>query len=343
MGAIKFFAYLGSSNCDQINTLRTFLQFCLFYGMVILPFFDPAAAFAGEFSPHRTDFRLQVQNREISYKIMSVFVMPEETVKLHIKSEGTNTPTYSIRSSHSRIQHVEKNRWKWYAPGKPGHYMINVFDDRTSDSMLLNIFVMVPRSHQQGEHLNGYRVGRYPHIPLKGLSIYKPPHGFIEVTADNADTMLSPHFRLKQFLCKQDGEYPKYMVLKEDLLLKLELILQRVNAEGYRCDSFHVMSGYRTPYYNKAIGNVKYSRHIYGGAADIYIDENPKDEMMDDLNRDGRIDYKDADVVYEIVDALYGKPFYERFVGGLARYRKTSNHGPFVHIDVRGRRARWGD
>ena len=30
-------------------------------------------------------------------------------------------------------------------------------------------------------------------------------------------------------------------------------------------------------------GNVKYSQHVYGGAADIFIDENPKDEMMDDF------------------------------------------------------------
>jgi hypothetical protein len=26
----------------------------------------------------------------------------------------------------------------------------------------------------------------------------------------------------------------------------------------------------------------------------------------------------------------------------LARYRKTPAHGPFVHVDVRGFRARWG-
>jgi uncharacterized protein YcbK (DUF882 family) len=123
----------------------------------------------------------------------------------------------------------------------------------------------------------------------------------------------SPHFRLKQFLCKQNGGYPKYLVLKEALPPKMELILQRLNAKGYRCDSFHVMSGYRTPYYNKAIGNVKYSRHIYGGAADIFIDE------------------------------LYGKSYYIKFMGGLARYKKTLNHDPFVHLDVRGRRARWGD
>jgi hypothetical protein len=133
------------------------------------------------------------------------------------------------------------------------------------------------------------------------------------------------------------------MVLQEKLLLKLELILEKVNEKGYRCNTFHIMSGYRTPYYNKAIGNVKYSRHIYGGAADIFIDENPKDDMMDDLNQDGKIDYKDAAVLYLIIDGLYGKRFYDPFMGGLARYKKNRNHGPFVHVDARGRRTRWGD
>ena len=28
-------------------------------------------------------------------------------------------------------------------------------------------------------------------------------------------------------------------------------------------------------------------------------------------------------------------------VGGLSAYKANSAHGPFVHVDVRGRRARW--
>ena len=323
--------------------MRTLQQCCIFFCMFLLPVMAPVAGVAGEFLTHRADFSVQIQNREISYKIMSIFVMPEEKVKLIIPADQAKSPPYSIRSSHGQIRYIKKNQWQWHAPQLPGHYSMSISEDQKTDSILLNIFVMVPAKHQQGEHLNGYRIGNYPRIPLKGLPSYKPPRGFVEVTQDNAETLISPHFRLKQFLCKQNGGYPKYLVLKEDLLLKLELILQKVNFEGYRCDTFHIMSGYRTPYYNKAIGNVKYSRHIYGGATDIYIDENPKDEMMDDLNRDGKIDYKDAAVVYEVIDALYGKPFYMRFVGGLARYKKTVNHGPFVHIDVRGRRARWGD
>ncbi|MFH2036543.1 MAG: hypothetical protein ABIJ45_09090 [Candidatus Zixiibacteriota bacterium] len=37
------------------------------------------------------------------------------------------------------------------------------------------------------------------------------------------------------------------------------------------------------------------------------------------------------------------RDFYEKFIGGLGRYKKTEDHGPFVHTDVRGYRARWGD
>jgi hypothetical protein len=319
------------------------LGLCIFLGMSLLSVFVPLSGFAGEFSAQKADFSVHVQNIEIPYKIMSIFIMPEEIVKLHIPADHTKSPLYSIRSSHGQIKPVKKNQWRWQAPGLPGLYSLKVSRGQKTESMLLNIFVMVPRKHQQGEYLNGYRIGNYPHVLFKGLPNYKPPRGFVEVTAANAETLISPHFRLKQFLCKQNGEYPKYLVVKENLLLKLELILSEVNARGYRCHTFHVMSGYRTPYYNKTIGNVKYSRHIYGGAADIFIDENPKDEIMDDLNRDGEIDYKDAAVIHEIIDELYGKPFYLKFVGGLARYKKTVNHGPFVHIDVRGRRARWGD
>jgi hypothetical protein len=42
---------------------------------------------------------------------------------------------------------------------------------------------------------------------------------------------------------------------------------------------------------------------------------------MDDLNGDGRIDWRDAKVLYKIIDDRYGKPFYKPFVGGLGSYK----------------------
>ena len=56
---------------------------------------------------------------------------------------------------------------------------------------------------------------------------------------------------------------------------------------------------------------------------------------------DGKIDIKDADVLYRLFDAMAGEPWYRHFIGGLASYKANDYHGPFVHVDERGYRARW--
>ena len=309
--------------------------------MAVLILAIPPFADCQPFSPQKTGFSIKVKDIENPFEIMSVFALPNEKLRIEIKANNA-ADKYRLYSAENNAIAATSRHWDWRAPAKPGHYLLKIADVDPQRSMSLNIFVMTPFDQRKGEYLNGFRIGKYPRVALKKLPIYKPPRGFVEVTPDNEDTFVSPHFKLKQFLCKQDSGYPKYLVLKEKLLLKLELILEKINEKGYRCDTFHVMSGYRTPYYNKAIGNVKYSRHIYGGAVDIFIDENPKDNMMDDLNQDGQIDYRDAAIIYRIIDELYGQKFYAPLLGGLARYKKTSSHGPFVHVDVRGRRARWG-
>lgn len=224
-------------------------------------------------------------------------------------------------------------RWRWTAPPAPGLYPIDVVSDDGRDSLTIQAFVLVPYNRMAGEYLNGYRIGRYPAYPLRGLAIYRPPVGFVEVTRANENALVSPHFRLKQFLCKQSGGYPKYVVLNEALVQRLEELLELANRSGYHASTFHVMSGYRTPAYNRAIGNVAYSRHTWGSAADIFIDED-HNGRMDDLNNDGTSDERDADVLYRLFDGA-------QRAGGLGRYDATASHGPFVHVDLRDRRARW--
>ena len=295
-----------------------------------------------EFSSGKANFELKFKNEISPYRIMGVFVLPEEILSLDIHSKEKKC-VYSIETGEGSLIDSTIGKWKWKVPKETGLYRIIIRNLSLPDSMILNIFVMVPFSELQGEYLNGYHIGKYPDIPFKGLSIYNKPRGFIEITPENEDTFISPHFTIKSFLSKQENDYPKYLVLRERLILKLELILERVNENGYKCGTLHIMSGYRTPFYNELIGNVIYSRHVWGGAADVFIDENPVDENMDDLNGDNIINYKDAAILYTIIDTMYGKPFYEPFWGGLGRYRKTDSHGPFVHVDVRGFRARWGD
>jgi len=309
---------------------------------VILLMQSGAARSAAGFSSDTVGFTVRFKDETSSYRVMGVFVLAREVLTLEIPDARAGT-RYLLDAPTGIMKEIAANRWEWQSPQEAGLYPLAITHPESGDSMMLNVFVMVPYEKLQGEYLGGYRISAYPSIPWKGLSIYKPPRGFIEVTKENEEALVSPHFKLGQFLCKQESGYPKYLVLKEKLLLKLELILGKVNERGCRCETFHVMSGYRTPYYNRAIGNVKYSRHIYGDAADIFIDENPEDGMMDDLNKDGRIDYRDAAILYDIIDEMYGKPWYRAFVGGLSWYKKSQSHGPFVHVDVRGLWTRWGD
>jgi hypothetical protein len=297
---------------------------------------------ASGYSPEKAGFSVKSKDELSPYRVIGVFVLPRETLTLEVPGKD-RTDEFVLQSAAGISTRTGPRSWRWQAPPEKGLYPVIIKHPATGDSVTLNVFVMVPMSACEGEFLNGYRIGRYPAIALKGLSIYEPPRGFVEVTEENMRTPVSPHFFLGQFLCKQDGGYPKYVVIRERLLLKLELVLEKTNEAGFPCGTFEIMSGYRTPYYNKLIGNVKYSRHVYGGAADIFIDENPPDDMMDDLNHDGASDYHDADILYDIIDGMYGAPWYERFPGGLGKYKKTPSHGPFVHVDVRGFRARWGD
>ena len=81
------------------------------------------------------------------------------------------------------------------------------------------------------------------------------------------------------------------------------------------------------------------SRHQYGDAADVYPNDRGKGRM-DDLNGDGRVDLTDARILANAADAVERQ--HPELVGGIGIYPATSAHGPFVHIDARGTRARWG-
>jgi uncharacterized protein YcbK (DUF882 family) len=130
------------------------------------------------------------------------------------------------------------------------------------------------------------------------------------------------------------------VVLQERLPLKLEAVLERLNAIGVDVDTLHVMSAYRTPFYNHAIGDVTYSMHQWGSAADIYVDP-LKNNRMVDLNHDGRVDVDDAKFLYDEIERLLAQSGNRRLQGGMGYYPATAYHPPFVHVDVRGTAARW--
>jgi uncharacterized protein YcbK (DUF882 family) len=226
-----------------------------------------------------------------------------------------------------------------HVPATPGVWRLDTGAPAAASPFV--VITEVPFSAKRGGVLNGYRIGTYPTEGSGRSDVYAPPTGFIEVTPENQDLQLSEHFRLRQFLTKdQFRVWPKYAVVRLALIDKLELVLQELNRMGVRADRMHVMSGFRTPQYNGPGegGRARLSRHTYGDAADVWVD-NDANGYMDDLNGDGRIDVLDAQVMLRAVDRVEQK--HPELVGGAGLYSATSAHGPFIHIDVRGGRSRW--
>jgi hypothetical protein len=155
--------------------------------------------------------------------------------------------------------------------------------------------------------------------------------------------MLSEHLRIRDFLTHdQQNVWPKYVVIDPRNVDKIELVLADLEARGVPARGVHVMSGFRTPQYNRGggdpSGRAGLSRHMYGDAADLWID-NDGDGQMDDLNRNGRHDLGDAQLVCAAVDRV--ERAHPELVGGCGHYPGNGAHGPFTHIDARGYRARW--
>lgn len=197
---------------------------------------------------------------------------------------------------------------------------------------------LLPYGVKSGNELRSYRMGSWP----EARPGYAPPAGFIEVTAENKDTALSEQFRFADFLTHdQENVWPKFLVVKPVLLDKLELISAELARRGLP-SRLHVMSGFRTPQYNvKGVGKggrASLSRHMYGDAADVFVDED-RNGNMDDLNRDGRVTRDDALVLFAAAERVERN--HPDLIGGLSAYKANDAHGPFVHVDVRGRKARW--
>src|SRR4030095_950136 len=92
---------------------------------------------------------------------------------------------------------------------------------------------------KRGESLQAYRLGRWPseRWMMGGGRKYWNPDGFIEVTRGNEGLRLSDHFTVGEFLTHDQRDvWPKYLVLQEPLIDKLELVLADLPAHGVATD-----------------------------------------------------------------------------------------------------------
>jgi hypothetical protein len=231
------------------------------------------------------------------------------------------------------------------APTAPGIWNILV-QTRGALRAVPDLLVLAPvaAGEVRGGRMGRYMIGEWPARPAGRSPAYDPPRGLIRVTPENVNLPVSRHFVLGDFLTKgQDDVWPKYLVLSPRLLDKLELTIQELEAVGVTVTNVGVVSGFRTPHYNMRGGDPRgrgaLSRHMYGDAADIFID-NDRNGQMDDLNGDGRVDLSDARMIAEAAERVERR--FPHLIGGIGVYRpRPGAHSGFVHIDTRGYRARW--
>lgn len=221
------------------------------------------------------------------------------------------------------------------APQKPGFYRLAlVKDDNRHIIEGLTVAVLVPFEEKEGVMLNGYRIGTY--LAEKLASKQTPPEGFLEITPRDVDLPISRHLKVGDFLNHDSQDtWPRYTAVSPRLLDKIELVITELarwhggTAEDVSL-ALDVKSGFRAPDYNRRIRRAaKDSQHQYGDAADVAID----------ANGDGRYSSVDSRMVGLAVEIVELK--HPDLVGGLGIYTSGHTRTTYVHIDARGKRARW--
>lgn len=333
-GALTFHRssrFVLSFRAAVLRTLRLLLP------LLVLIAALPRPASAAPAEDAAAPFRVQFGETSVTHRIMAVLSMPGASVRLAVSESSAGG--YRVEGSEHAVAPLSNAQWRVRPPSRPGLYPLTVTDTTRGASVQLQVFVLSPWDHE-GRSLNGYRIGAYEETARDGRERYEPPEGFVRVTEATQNARVSPNFRLRQFLCKQTDDTPQYALVQPRLLRTLEAVLAAVNEQGHEASTLHIMSGFRTPYYNRAIGNTtEYSRHLYGDAADVFVDTD-RNGRMDDLTGDGRVTTADAEQLATLVADIPTEGR-DAFVGGLSTYGPASHRGPFVHLDLRGTRARW--
>ncbi|MGJ8483012.1 hypothetical protein E5N72_09745 [Pseudoalteromonas sp. MEBiC 03607] len=265
---------------------------------------------------------------ELSDTLHSLILDANQVLTLDNTADFTPTAVSDVETARLGPTSIAIN-----APNNAGFYNLVLSNGKVTKHLL--IIVKKP-FNSDNKQLNNYQIGLYP-APYKNYPQYTAPNGFIEIFEKDLSRQLTPHVQIKNVICKQVSDFPKYLYINNDGLMMLEELLTFVQNEGIKVSKFAFISGYRTPHYNRSIGNGKHSRHQYGDAFDLYIDENG-DGRMDDLNGDGKLTIADVDVLYKVFEKFQKQ---SRYNGGIGRYKPASHHGGFVHIDNRGFTARW--
>ncbi|MGH7650861.1 MAG: D-Ala-D-Ala carboxypeptidase family metallohydrolase [Gemmatimonadaceae bacterium] len=313
--AIGAFQYLQAANNTAQRPIGTYLT------RVVVPLAEPSASAFGRSGEVKVAFAMPGQ--KISYPL-DVHGDPTSLQYAWVRNGDTALATTARPLTGDQV----------VVPSMAGFYRFALIKSGAQRSIEgLTLSVLVPFEEKEGVMLRGYRIGTYLAERVSGRQA--PPQGFLEITPADVDIPLTKHLRVGDFLNHdQQGVWPSYAAINPKLLDKLELVIQEIarwHGDKAVADiEIDVHSGFRAPEHNRRIQRAaRDSQHQYGDAADVAID----------ANGDGKITAIDSRMVGLAVEIVELK--HPDLVGGLGIYTSGHSNTNYVHIDVRGRRARW--
>jgi hypothetical protein len=113
-----------------------------------------------------------------------------------------------------------------------------------------------------------------------------------------------------------------YWLMDKKVLIAFLQLKKKMEEKDLDWDAIRLNSANRSPYWNGVVGGAAYSRHLCGDAIDFSVG---------DVDKNGITNYEDKLKVLELCELIIGDK------GGIGLYPKTQA----IHIDTRGRRARW--
>ncbi|HEY8851731.1 MAG TPA: D-Ala-D-Ala carboxypeptidase family metallohydrolase [Gemmatimonadaceae bacterium] len=314
IAAVGAFQFLQASS-DAKKPIGTYLT------RSVVPLAEPSISAFGASGEVKLAFAMPGQ--EISYPL-DVHGDPTELQYAWVRNGDTTLSTGPRVLTSDKV----------LAPPKPGFYRLALLKSGPHREIEgLTLAVLVPFEEKEGPMLRGYRIGTYIAERVSGRQ--PPPTGFLEITPADVDLQITKHLRVGDFLNHdQVGVWPSYAAVNPKLLDKLELVIQEIarwHGDKAVADiELDVHSGFRAPEHNQKIRRAaRDSQHQYGDAADVAID----------ANGDGKITAIDSRMVGLAVEIVELK--HPDLVGGLGLYTSGHSSTNYVHIDVRGRRARW--
>ena len=313
----------------------------------------------GDYDDNPEDAVVVFNGIKIAYRYAVLMVTPgsDNQLRFVARAPGREVEVYDCDVDDGACQ-VEGAALTWTAPKKSGNYWLRVNlcfrsprpgeknrVDQRLEWVLVCALVGYPGAMIENGFLNGFELGLYPDWrEMKRKEYYKPPKYFYYMDSDLPGLFLSEHVHLGDLGYDGRAPFPQYFTLDYNLVKKLEVIHDELEARGLPSRYHYIGGGFISPKSNlertsRDSAASELSRHMWGEAIDLIIDDDG-DEVIDDLNRDGRIDVRDALFLRELVHKLEDEG--KCTPGGVGVYAPPRNSSIQLHIDVRGYATDWG-